>query len=138
MDATFFLLLAIAIIGVLIFIGITVASHKNYSFNVEEYQTRWLKIENSLERDDTRSYQMTVMEADKLLDHALREMNLPGNTMGERMKKVDDKFTNANHVWWAHKLRNQLAHEQDFNIDYNEASRALNAFRQALKDLGAI
>lgn len=78
------------------------------------------------------------MEADKLLDHALREMNLPGNTMGERMKKVDDKFTNANHVWWAHKLRNQLAHEQDFNIDYNEASRALNAFRQALKDLGAI
>lgn len=138
MDATFFLLLAIVLVGVLIFIGLTISSHKRYSFNVEEYQTRWLKIENGLDRNDPRSYEHAIMSADKLLDKALQEMGLSGKTMGERMKKVNDKFTNPNHVWWAHKIRNQLAHETDAQIEYNEANRALAAFKQALKDLGAI
>ncbi len=35
-------------------------------------------------------------------------------------------------------MRNQIAHDDDFEVDYGQVSRALAAFRQALKDLGAI
>lgn len=133
-----FLIIAIVCVGLLILVAMTLNSKHRYTFDVEAYQTRWLKIENSLEKDDLRSYELAVIDADKLLDRALNEMGLPGKTMGERLKRVTDRFEKPNAVWNAHKLRNQIAHEHDFEVDYNQASRALAAFRQALKDLGAI
>lgn len=35
-------------------------------------------------------------------------------------------------------LRNRLAHETDVRIDYDRARQALIAFKQGLKDVGAI
>lgn len=133
-----FLVIAIVAVGLLVLIAITLTGKHSYTFDVEEYQTRWLKIENSLVKDDPRTYNMAVIDGDKLLDKALNEMGLPGKTMGERLKRVTDKFEKPNAVWSAHKLRNQIAHEPGFEAEYAQASRALAAFRQALKDLGAI
>lgn len=81
---------------------------------------------------------MSVINADKLLDRALNEMGTPGKTMADRLKRVTNRFEKPNAVWSAHKLRNQIAHEDDFEVDFNQANRALAAIRQALKDLGAI
>ena len=58
--------------------------------------------------------------------------------MGERMKSANKVWKNANHVWGAHKIRNQLAHEVNANVTYDITLRSLSAFKQALKDLGAI
>lgn len=133
-----FLIIAIIAVGLLMLVAIALTSKRGHTFNVEEYQTRWLQVENGLVRDDVRSYSLSVIEADKLLDKALNELSLPGKTMGERLKRVTDKFEKPNAVWSAHKLRNQIAHEHGFEVDYGQASRALTAFKQALKDLGAI
>lgn len=133
-----FLVIAIVAVGLLALVAMTLMGKRKHDFNVEEYQTRWLKIENSLVKGQRQTYNLAVLNADKLLDRALIELGLSGKTMGERMKRADSRFTKVNSVWYAHKLRNQIAHEPDFELDYNEASRALAAFRQALKDLGAI
>lgn len=138
MPSIIFLAIAIVAVGLLVLIMMTLTGRHGYTFNVEEYQTRWLKIENELIKNDPRTYALSVINADKLLDRALNEMGLPGKTMGERLKRVTDRFEKPNAVWSAHKLRNQIAHENDFEIDYGQANRALAAFRQALKDLGAI
>lgn len=138
MTSLIFLIIAIVAVGILLLIAMGITHKRGHTFDVEAYQTKWLKIENSLIRDDPRSYPLAVIEADKLLDHALIELNLPGKTMGDRLKRVGNRFSKLNSVWYAHKLRNQIAHEADFEIDYNQASRSLAAFRQALKDLGAI
>ena len=110
----------------------------SHSFDVEEYQTRWLKIENGLIKTEPRSYAIAILEADKLLDRAMREMGITGKTMGERLKHADRRFSDINSVWRAHKLRNQLAHESDFELSYVTTTQALTSFRRALKDLGAI
>lgn len=133
-----FLVIAIIAVGLLALIAMVLIGKRKYDFNVQEYQTRWLKIENRLIKGQHQGYPLAVLNADKLLDHALIEMGTPGKTMGERMKRVDSKFSNPNAVWFAHRLRNQIAHEPDFELHFNEASRALAAFKQALKDLGAI
>lgn len=133
-----FLVIAIVAVGLLMLVAVALTGKRSHTFNVEEYQTRWLKVENGLVRDDPRSYSLSVIQADKLLDKALNEMGLPGKTMGERLKRVSDRFEKPNAVWSAHRIRNQIAHEHDFDVDYAQASRALAAFKQALKDLGAI
>ncbi|MBR5408338.1 hypothetical protein IK112_00110 [Candidatus Saccharibacteria bacterium] len=133
-----FLLIAIVIVGILVFIAVSITSKRRYSFDKEDYQVDWLKIENSLAKDNKQSYNAAVIDADKLLDKALNEMGVPGKTMGERMKRSSNYFSQLNSVWYAHKMRNQIAHEHGFSVDYNQAKHALASYKQALKDLGAI
>lgn len=138
MPSVVLLLLAIVFIGILVFIAISITGHKAYEFDKEEYQADFLSIENSLNKENELSFNAAVVEADKLLDKALMEMGLPGKTMGERLKSASNHFSSNNSVWYAHKMRNAIAHERNFKVDYNKAAHALKAYRQALKDLGAI
>lgn len=133
-----FLVIAIVAVAFLALIAIALSNSRRHTFNVQEYQTRWLKIENSLEKSDPKSYKLAVMEADKLLDRALKEMGIPGKTMGEKLKKIGDKLPEIKKVWQAHLLRNKIVHESDFEVDYAQARWALMTFRQTLKNLGAI
>ena len=131
-----FFLAAVLIVGALLFAVITMTKGGSKGLDVDKYRSRWLEIEQALTRDDTASHQLSVLHADKLLDQALKDKGITGNTMGERMKVA--KWSNANAVWASHKLRNQIAHETDVKVDYDTARRALAGFKQGLKDIGAI
>ena len=131
-------ILAILIVAVFVFVAILLTGKRGYHFNKEVYQTKFLSIENKLEQNNPSSYTATIIEADKLLDKAMNEMGIPGKTMGDRLKKSGGRFSNLNAVWRAHKLRNTIAHESDFELTYKQAFNALGVYRQALKDLGAI
>lgn len=133
-----FLVIAIVAVAFLALVAMVLGSKRRHEFNKQEYQTRWLKIENSLEKGDERTYRLAVLDADKLVDRALKEMGIPGQSMGEKLKKIGDRLPDINKLWHAHKLRNQIVHESDFRISYNEARQALVIFRQTLKNLGAI
>jgi len=139
MDGTLLaFMVGIVVIGVLLIVVITLTKKGPKQLDVEKYRMKWLAIETQLKRDEPSSYHLTVLNADKLLDQALRERNVRGETMGERMKTTKDIWSNANAVWSAHKLRNQIAHESEVQVGYDDARRALASFKQALKDLGAI
>lgn len=133
-----FLVIAIVAVALLALVAMVLGGKRRHTFNVQEYQTKWLKIENSLNKSDKRSYNMSVLEADKLFDRALNEMGIPGQTMGEKLKKLGHRLPELNKVWYAHKLRNQIAHESEFQVNYEDARHALRIFRQALKNIGAI
>ncbi len=138
MPQMIFLVIAIVAVALLALVAMVLGGKRRHTFDVQVYQTKWLKIENGLTKADTRSYNFSVLEADKLLDKALKEMGVPGQSMGEKLKKLGDRLPNLNQIWYAHKLRNQIVHESDFQISYDDAKRALRIFRQALKNLGAI
>lgn len=128
---------AILIVAGLI-LAIIVYTKGGRTLNQEKYRTKWLSIERSLVRDQVASYHLSVLNADKLLDHALKEAGYKGATMGERLKLANSQLGNRNAIWAAHKLRNQIAHEPDVQVNYDTARRALASFKQALKDIGAI
>lgn len=132
------LLVSILIVAVVGVIYLLFSSKTTPKLNKDKFQAKWLSIEHSIKRDNPSSYPLAVLNADKLVDQALRERRFKGQTMGERMKSAQQVWKNPNHVWGAHKVRNQLAHESDAEISYDIAIRALSAFKQALKDLGAI
>ncbi len=133
------LLIAIVIVGILLLMMISLTKKRGHAFDKENYQVDFLKIENSLQQGNEATYAMAIIQGDKLLDKALCEMGVQGRTMGDRLKKVgNQKFTQLNAVWHAHKLRNQIAHESDFHPEYRQAQHALTIYKQALRDLGAI
>lgn len=131
-------LAGVLVIGALL-IGIIILTKKSPAqLDVDKYRLKWMGIEKQLNKDDQSSCVLAVLNADKLLDQALRERGVKGQTMGERMKTAKDTWSNANVVWGAHKLRNQIAHESDHHLTYEDARRAIAGFKQALKDVGAI
>lgn len=139
MDGTLLaFMIGILVVGILLIVVITLTKRGPVGLDVERYRSKWLQIESSLKRDEPSSYHLAVLNADKLLDQALKERRIKGETMGERMKTAKASWSNANAVWTAHKLRNQIAHESDVQVGYDDARRALAGFKQALKDIGAI
>lgn len=101
-------------------------------------KTRWEEVESMLGKGSEMTDKVAILEADKLLDHALKAMSMPGTTLGERLKVATYKFPNLHRVWWSHKLRNQLVHEASFSVSHRTAKSAINGFEKALKELGVL
>ena len=83
---------------------------------------------------------MAVSEGDKLLDAGLKLIGAKGESMGERLKSSEKRFTAElyHRVWEAHKLRNRLAHEVGAQAHASEAKTAVASFREALNSIGLI
>ena len=134
-----FFLAIVLIVGALLFFLVSTLNKKGVKkLDVERFRAKCLEVEHQLKRDEPPTYQMSVFNADKLLDQALKSRGTKGKTMGERMKNSAVLFSDRNGIWTAHKLRNKIAHESDAHVTYEEARYALGNFRKALKDLGAI
>lgn len=130
-------LLAVLLIAALLFAMIAITRKVPKGLNKEKYQSDWLGIEQSLSAEPG-TWQLAVMNADKLLDRALKERGFKGSTMGERMVSAGRIFTKRDYVWAAHKLRNRLAHEEVKNLSLKLTKQALTSIKYALKDLGAL
>jgi len=131
-------LVAVLILVIVLMFALGILRRKTSGLDVEKYRSEWLKIENSLDMKNPMTYQMAVLSADKLLDQAMRDSRVPGDTMGDRLKASKNRFNNINDIWFAHKLRNRIAHEADVSLNLVTTKRALFIFKKALKELGAI
>jgi len=136
--AVVLILIAIFLVAVVGVVYLVFTRKSSPKLNIEKYQTKWLAVENSVSRNNSASWQLAIFNADKLVDLALKERRFAGQTMGERMKSAEKVWSNANHIWGAHKIRNRLAHDTEVKLSHDLALRALSAYKQALKDLGAI
>lgn len=132
------LLIGIIVVGAGLAIVMGLSRRSGGGLNQDEFRSRWLQINGILTKDNPASWQVAIMEADKLLDQALIGRGVSGNTLGERLKASGTRFSKLNAVWGVHKLRNQIAHEPDARLTYSMTVKALDVFKQALKDLGAI
>lgn len=136
-NAPIFLFAAVLVVAGILF-AIMTFTRKGSTLDVQKFRIRWMTIEQQLSKSEPSSHLLCVLSADKLLDQALKDKGMKGDTMGERMKAAGTFWSNANRTWSAHKLRNQIAHDTDVSVSYDDARRTLAAFKQSLKDLGAI
>ena len=129
------LIVSVAVAGVVLLALLNLVGRNHPGLDRAYYMDAWQKIHIKSRAEETWS--LAVIDADKLLDHALRKKNFAGKTMAERMVSAKDIFSRRQLVWEAHKYRNQLVHEE---VKINEAKikNALVGYRAALKDLGAI
>lgn len=98
------------------------------------FRTKWKETQGYCK--DKSTWPLAVINADKLLDEALKRRKFKGKTMGERMVAAQRELSDNDGVWYAHKLRNRLVHEADVKLKEADVKKALIGIRQALKDLG--
>ncbi len=99
----------------------------------------WRHIQKHFFKGDDNSLKIALIEADKILDEALKAGGFKGENLGERLKKITEaQLPNLDEVWEAHKLRNRLVHETDFKLNRDTAERALGVYERTFKDLGLL
>jgi hypothetical protein len=138
MDSALLIVFAVALLlAVGLLAGIGALNKKRSGLDQAYYQDQWQKIEG-FKTNGGAGWQLAILEADKLLDHALKSRGVAGTTMGDRLKNARGSFMNNNAIWQAHKLRNRLAHEQNVPLNGVVVDQALRGFKGGLKDLGAL
>ncbi|HEX8182369.1 MAG TPA: hypothetical protein VF575_02090 [Candidatus Saccharimonadales bacterium] len=129
--------IAIVILLVLIFGASWLVRRRTGSrLNTGYFAEKWQVIQKKCASRAT--WPLAIIDADKLLDEALKKSRVKGKTMGERLVTVQRDLSDNDGVWYAHKLRNKLVHEQYDNLTERDVKDALIGIRQALKDLGAL
>ena len=104
----------------------------------EKYRTEWLKIENGLDKKNAATFQFALLAADKLLEQVLIDMKTDGETFEERIKATKNRFVNGVQLAAARKITKQLTGKDDSKVNTTLVKRALNAYKKALRELGAI
>ena len=107
------------------------------SLDERKISEEWEEVKLLLKVGKPSSLKEAVIKADKLMDFALMKI-VDGETMGERLKAAKDRFSfdAYDKVWKAHKVRNAMAHELDYDPPHFITTEALDNFKEAFKDLG--
>lgn len=79
-----------------------------------------------------------VVDADLLLDKALRKLRYKGKSMGERIVAAQKELTNNDGVWFGHKLAKKIVAGEANNLKEGDVKEALIGLGQALRDLGVL
>lgn len=87
---------------------------------------------------DRKTWPEALTKADNLLDKALKKRKFKGKTMGERMVSAQKVFTDNDGIWFAHNLYKKIASEELSRLKEIDVKEALIAYRQALRDVGAL
>lgn len=99
---------------------------------------RWHEIQTQVKRGGPAHLRQAIVQADNLVDHCLKGLGTPGDTMGDRLRNGQPRFSDYDGLWKAHKSRNQVVHESEKELLSFEAKQTLERFERALKDLGAL
>jgi hypothetical protein len=113
-----------------------VFSKRGRRLNVAYYEEKWKELQKLL--NTTATWPLAIIDADKLLDQALKARRFKGKTMGERLVAAQREIKYNDEVWFGHKLRNKLVHESDIKLKERDVKDALLGIKAALKDLGAL
>jgi len=109
---------------------------KPKKLKIDSFQKKWKEAQALCAKEAT--WPLAVINADKLLDEALKKLKYKGKTMGERLVSAQHDIANNDTLWFGHKLRNKLVHEDLKKLKKKDVLEALVGFRDALKDLGAL
>lgn len=131
---TIVFLIGVIVFGIMVLMLVGWLGKKQFGHRGQTYfQEQWMQLLTRVRTPEGMA--LAVIDADKLVDEALRRKHFKGKTMGERLVAAQRIISDNDRVWYAHKLRNRLVHEPNIRLKKREAQEALAGFRTCLKDL---
>jgi Mg-chelatase subunit ChlI len=122
---------------VLLFIGVfAVRRRRRRKLDPDYFLQRWKDLQRHCAQRKT--WPQAVIEADELLDEALKRCRYKGKSTGERLVAAQHDLSDNEAVWFGHKLRKRVPDEDVRKLRKQDVLEALNGFRQAMRDIGAL
>lgn len=127
--------LIVGILFIIILIGvIIVVLPKRLKY--DHFKRKWRALQSRI--SDKDQWGTAIVEADNLLDEALKKKKIKGKTMGERLVSAQRMLSDNDAVWFGHKLRTKIEANPDMPLKKQDVQKALLGLAQGLKDIGAL
>ena len=99
-------------------------------------EKRWQRVLAHVDSERESDWRLAVLEADVLLDEMVTHMGYHGDSLGEKLKAVEQSdFTTLPKAWEAHGVRNRIAHEgAAFALTEREARRVISLYEEVFKE----
>lgn len=105
----------------------------------KEISEEWIAVKKLAASDSPSDWNMAVLRADAMLDDVLQYIGHEGNTVKERLDRVDPTILPSyDRVVSAHRLRNMVAHDPTVAHTRETISYTLASFELAFKELGVL
>lgn len=146
---TFKIIAALFSISFFVFIIVTILKIKgmrskpekssaNSHIEIGEFEDKWKNLSEKFRSSRVNDQKLALIEADKMLDDTLRRIGYSGESMGDRLKQLDGmNLPNINDVWEAHKIRNRVVHNPEYEPNKRDVEFSMRAYEIALRDLKA-
>ena len=109
-------------------------TYRPYGF--PKMRRRWQKIMRRLDTGNESEYKLSIIEADGLLDDMLKKMNLPGETVDDRVQRITPlMIENVAELKTAHQTRNSIVYDPDYRLSASEAKRVLLVYQRTFEEL---
>lgn len=101
---------------------------------------RFTQVREHIESDNPNDWKHAIIEADIILDKALKQLGYAGVSLGERLRSITPNIlVSVDDAWEAHKVRNQIAHGgADFVLTHKIAKDAIIRYERVLSELGLL
>ncbi len=97
---------------------------------------RWENAVKHVSSNNPNDWKQAILEADIMLDNLLTRLGYKGESVGEKLKRVNPgDMKSLNDAWEAHKVRNQIAHEgSNFSLEHHVAKQVINRYRKTFEE----
>ncbi len=133
-----FLIIAVILIFIVNFLKKLKRQKRTEKKLKDKVKSDWLEILEISKKEGEIYKKMAIIEADKLLDNTLQRMGTPGSTMAQRLKYITQKYPKLKTVWEAHKIRNLISHESNFELYKKTSAKCMYLYEDAFKVLGIL
>ena len=95
------------------------------------------KIENLATSKNQSDLVRALIESDKLLDHYFKLVGYRGESFADRLRSAERSMSKNqyNRIWSAHKLRNQVVHQTNLDLNANKLRSEIYTLLDYLKNV---
>lgn len=98
---------------------------------------KWQQVQTYMLANSHVEWRQAILEADIMLDEMLTKIGYAGESVGEKLKNVEESdFVTLQKAWEAHKVRNRIAHggANEVKLDRREAERVIGLYEQVFTE----
>lgn len=111
-------------------------SHANHAVQTEVSNKRWDNIEKRMATGAEADWRLAIIECDILLNEMLIKMGYQGDSVADKLKRVEKSdFHTIEEAWEAHKTRNLIAHSgSEYHMSRSEAEDTFKKYRHVFEE----
>ena len=101
-----------------------------------KYSDMWQRISANIASENENDWKQAIIEADVILDELLTRMGYRGESVGEKLKRVEKgDMETLDDAWEAHKVRNSIAHgHTGFTLNHHEAKQTIQLYKKVFEE----
>ena len=108
-------------------------------YGVKRLVKQWDRIFKKVDTGRETEYKLAVIEADSLVNDMLKKSGYSGKTFEEKVKSLSPAILkDKEKLLKAHKNRNQIVADPDFELDAGQTKKILDEYKLVLISLGLL